>query len=627
MRVRGGLHTGAEWIVFVLASLTASGAFADKANDYRLISTQSTAMEISARPTTRRFSGLSEQKVTGATYTPKALSDFVAQKMIDAADIGRAGQGLKILDPAVGDGELLLSLLEKLESLRIESVEVWGFETDAGALGRAKRRISTRFPKAVVSLQERDFLSYVSATCEARIAKCLLQSSSAAQFDLVIANPPYVRTQIMGSSQARQLAKEFGLTGRVDLYHAFILAIATVLKPRGIAGVITSNRFMTTRSGASIRRAAAEHVVLRHVWDLGDSKIFDAAVLPAVLLAEGKNGTRQGKARFTSIYETAAPADIKALDQIDALRFEGVVEIEDGRRFRVRHGVLGSGVAVDAVWRIATKQSDAWLEKVAANTWATFGSLGKIRVGIKTTADKVFIRNDWTKMDPLVRPELLRPLLTHHVARRFRALDTGPKYEVLYPHLIQHGRRVTAELSTFPKAANYLQQHRATLERRSYVIEAGRAWYEIWVPQDPAAWSAPKLVFRDISEQPIFWLDFDGSVVNGDCYWLACTPGKDCELLWLAAAVANSTFIEAFYDHKFHNKLYAGRRRFITQYVEAFPLPDPRSALSQEIIQTAKDIYERIETTSTTEVQERLNQLVWSVFGLPVEEIARKGNL
>ena len=41
-------------------------------------------------------------------------------------------------------------------------------------------------------------------------------------------------------------------------------------------------------------------------------------------------------------------------------------------------------------------------------------------------------------------------------------------------------------------------------------------------------------------------MDLDGSVVNGDCYWLALNPGQSTDLLWLTLAVANSSFIEAF---------------------------------------------------------------------------------
>jgi hypothetical protein len=133
-----------------------------------------------------------------------------------------------------------------------------------------------------------------------------------------------------------------------------------------------------------------------------------------------------------------------------------------------------------------------------------------------------------------------------------------------------------------------LEKHRDALEARTYLIEAGRKWYELWVPQNPAAWALPKLVFPDISDKPIFWIDTDGGVVNGECYWLQCENKDEHDLLWLALAVANSTFIEAFYDHRFNNKLYAGRRRYITQYVELFPLPNPTCVESVMIIALGK---------------------------------------
>ena len=41
----------------------------------------------------------------------------------------------------------------------------------------------------------------------------------------------------------------------------------------------------------------------------------------------------------------------------------------------------------------------------------------------------------------------------------------------------------------------------------------------------------------------------------------------------LILAVANSSFAVEFYDAVCGNRLYSGRRRFITQYVKRFPLP------------------------------------------------------
>jgi len=574
-------------------------------------------MENLSQDLARRYQRVTEVKASGATYTPKLLADFVASQIIEAARSEDLPDPVTVLDPAVGDGELLLSLLRHLGD---RNVVVYGFETDAAALGAAARRIERGFPSATIRLQQGDFLSFVSAQAQTRLEGGLFDLDECARFDLVIANPPYVRTQVMGALQAQQLAREFGLTGRVDLYFPFLVAIGAVLKPKGIAGVITSNRFMTTRAGAGVRRALLEHAVLRKIWDLGDSKIFDAAVLPAVLLLQGKNGPRQEEPSFISIYQTTGVGQAKAPNPIEALAFDGIVTVDDGRRFNVRHGSLSSKGLLDRVWTISTNETDGWLEKVASKTWRTFGDIGKVRVGIKTTADKIFIRRDWGIQG---RPELLRPLTTHHVARRFRALDVVPQFEVLYPHVSEQGVRRVVDLADHPNARRYLEQHRTALESRNYVIEAGRQWHEVWVPQDPGAWQLPKLVFRDISAQPIFWLDFSGSVVNGDCYWLASRDSNAEALLWLAASVANSTFIESFYDHKFNNKLYSGRRRFITQYVEQFPLPDPRSQEAQEIVRIARTIYEETGKSNTLLLERTLNDLVWAAFGLSVEKVPR----
>ena len=130
-------------------------------------------------------------------------------------------------------------------------------------------------------------------------------------------------------------------------------------------------------------------------------------------------------------------------------------------------------------------------------------------------------------------------------------------------------------------------------------------------------------MFRDISEEPTFWLDLEGTIVNGDCYWLTCADASRTDCLWLAAAVANSSFIEAFYDHSFNNKLYAGRRRFITQYVERFPLPEPALPSSQTIVALAKRIYEVVGTSEADSLLAQLDTLVWEAFGVPVKEVPR----
>ena len=92
--------------------------------------------------------------------------------------------------------------------------------------------------------------------------------------DVVIANPPYVRTQVLGAKQAQALAKRFGLSGRIDLYQAFTRAMADVLRTGGVLGLLTSNRFLTTKSGAALRHILRTEFKLTSVFDLGDTKLF-----------------------------------------------------------------------------------------------------------------------------------------------------------------------------------------------------------------------------------------------------------------------------------------------------------------------------------------------------------------
>lgn len=564
-----------------------------------------------------RYSTVTKEKSGGVVYTPKLLADFVAQEMIKYTKqhlLHQLNKPIRILDPAVGHGELLLSLLECLTKQKEFCVEIYGFETDSKAIDNAKTRIRDQFPEVQLSIKHGNFLDFILENFGEGGQGNLFHKADSEAYDLVISNPPYVRTQIMGAIQSRRLAKLFGLSGRLDMYYAFILGISRVLKPNGIAGIITSNRFMTVKSGTPVRRALLERFSIRRLWDLGDTKLFKAAVLPAILIVEGEKNSSVEPPKFSSIYQTNDSATKISRDPITALSFEGIVEIADGRRFLVQHGMLNAKRGSDEVWRMTTEDVERWLASVKAHTWRTFGDIGKIRVGVKTCADTVFIRNDWLNMPINERPELLRPLITHHVAQRFKSSANKNPNFILYPHESVHGVRRPVNLENYPRCQNYLEKHRATLEGRRYINEAHRQWYEIWVPQDPSAWDQTKLVFRDIAEKPTFWIDLDGSVVNGDCYWLISKDRTRVDLLWLAAAVGNSTFIERFYDISFNNRLYSGRRRFITQYVEKFPLPDPESSIGKGIIKMAKSIYEHIPSEMAAQLQRELDGLIWDAF-------------
>lgn len=582
------------------------------------------------------LSDAAQRKANGIHYTPPLLAAYLAQQVV-AGLVNRTGTSgyISILDPACGDGGLLKAVSAAAPLALRARLALTGFDTDAEALRVAERTLSD-IEAASVDLRCVDFLSTFSISdSEPQMgfqfgAKKRERPQSETLFDAIIANPPYVRTQVLGSAAARKLAGRFGISGRVDLYHAFVKAMTLALREGGVLGLLTSNRFLSVQSGSSMREWLTSHFQLLRLVDLGDTKLFEAAVLPAMLIALRKAGASEQHCEFIRVYETsgqdsASQRNVKSVLEVLDGSFSGHASADD-RCFHVQTGHLQASSDSATPWTMSNGDIASWLSSVKAHASGEFSDVAKVCVGIKTTADAVFIRDDWDSLPEAEKPEveLLHPLVTHHLAARWH-LPAAPATakRVLYPYRLECEDRVPVDLADYPCAQRYLLKHRERLQGRSYVIEGGRHWYEIWVPHRPLDWTRPKIAFPDISETSKFFLVEEGWIVNGDCYWARLLPGQDPAWLNVMLAVANSSFIHKFYDVVFHNKLYAGRRRFMSQYVNRFPLPNLERA--GDILDATAGLLRACATQDTDRVarlQLELDRLVWRAFGLP-EEIAR----
>ena len=120
-----------------------------------------------------------------------------------------------------------------------------------------------------------------------------------------------------------------------------------------------------------------KEINIEHIWDLGDTKLFDVAVLPAVLLLGGKARSTKSSPGFTSIYQTREKGAAIAATPIEALKVDGAVTVSDGRSFLVKHGTLDISGTNDAVWRISSSEVDEWIETVKSNTHTTINVRNK----------------------------------------------------------------------------------------------------------------------------------------------------------------------------------------------------------------------------------------------------------
>ncbi|MCX4098617.1 Eco57I restriction-modification methylase domain-containing protein [Nocardia sp. alder85J] len=636
----------------------------------------------------RELGGAGARKRHGRHYTPDRLARFLADRLL--AHLTPDGP-LRILDPACGDGELLLAVrdaaAQRFPGLPVQAT---GYDLDPAAVRVARERAAA----LDAHWQVGDFLRAAAELAPDR-------------FDVVITNPPYVRTQQLGAQTARLLRSRFGLSGRIDLTHPFVASVPRLLRPGGVLGLLCANRFLTTKAGANLRALLCGELIPVELYDLGDTKLFDAAVLPAVTIAvrPPPSLTRAETCRYVAAYESApprpgaaesvscesssgGPGSDRAPDSAESLgRIEtshggmpfdaagnsaaestpdagrpvdalpGAPETDDlfaalraeqdtvirhaGRVIAITVGTLDCGGAGSAAaardsaaagapvprrrggvgtegppWRMSQPETDAWLRRVGAGTWRSFGELARIRVGIKTTADRVFISDRWHEWQPEPEAELLFDLLTHHDLTPWRITRSRPT-RVLYPYDVGRTRRTTVDLAEYPCAAAYLDAHKQVLAARDYVVGGGREWFEIWVPQRPHLWRLPKLVFPDISVAPRFALDRSGAIVNGDCYWISLPDlgGPDAgtdRLAYLLMGVANSALGLRFYDAVCGNRLYSGRRRWITQYVGRLPVPDPFTPAAEALTGLVRDLVDGADPDP-----QLLDELVAAAFAVP----------
>ncbi len=557
-------------------------------------------------------------KNTGATFTPKGLADYLTSRILSYVD----KKNIKVLDPACGDGELLLSMGEHLSARNID-FSLNGYDLNEEFLSLARER-SYKFGKQKTNLVNGDFLEFVDIN-QNQLALNFLgvkENGVNESADIVIANPPYVRTQILGTEQAQLLAQKFDLKGRVDLYYPFLIAMTASLKMDGIIGVITSNRYLSTKSGESVRKFLNENYEILEIVDLGDTKLFDAAVLPAIFIGRKKVNVEvvSNAAKFIKVYEelNGYKGELKPAANIyDVLNTSdsGYFTV-NAKRYKKTDGVLMCRTTKGYSWELLSDSESLWVNEIDNNASCLVGDLFKVRVGIKTTADKVFINDEWDKLGT-EKPEtdLLKDLISQENIGRW-GTTAKATLQILYPHYNKDGNKTTIDIEQFPKAKKYFEKFETRLKERKYLIDAGRKWFEIWVPHNPDFWNLPKLVFPDISLSPRFFFDEGGKLVNGNCYWIVAEKKESVEKLLLIQGVSNSKLMTKYHDLVFNNKLYSGRRRYFTQYVEKYPLPECNSPVAKSIIKIVKKLNAENNVDKISLLEEQLEIKVAEAFGV-----------
>ena len=448
-------------------------------------------------------------------------------------------------------------------------------------------------------------------------------------FDLVLANPPYVRQERISADDQVVFKEAFSevYAGTADLLVFFYARALQILREGGWLAFVTSNKYMRAAYGQGLREHLANSVVLTRIADLGDLPVFDSngrtiAAYPAVLVG------RRGRA--------AADHALEVVDLTWPVRRELAREDKPTSPATVRDSLtdLGTLLGASAVRdypQLLLRQHDWILEDpalvrlferlMAQGTPLGEFVAGRIYYGIKTGLNEAFVIDQATR-DALVdsdpkSAEIIKPWLRGREIKRW-----SPEWSGLYLIRLQNSgdadannpwagatseaeaRKVFA--ASYPAIHDHVSSFEHRLRPRS---DQGRYWWELRACAYYAELESPKMIWPDIAREVRFALDTRGSYVDTTCFAIPI------ESQWLLT-VMNSELCE-FLLCQISSTLRGGFLRPKRQYMVRLPIVNP-----------PPEIERRLESIAHTGIageamdNDALNAMVFDLYGLSAGDIA-----
>jgi hypothetical protein len=213
-------------------------------------------------------------------------------------------------------------------------------------------------------------------------------------FDIILANPPYVRQELIENKDALLRLYPAVAEGRSDLYVYFYARALQLLKPGGMHVFVCSNSWLDVGFGGKLQKYLLEHAHILAIYDSALERQFASADVNTIIsiLRKGKPDAN-AETRFVRLqgaFEQAI-AD-PALQRVivrtrDELWQEGLDE--EGHYIGSKWG--GKYLrAPDIFFTILQKGQQQALHGQGTPLLVKLGDLAEVRFGIKTGANEFF---------------------------------------------------------------------------------------------------------------------------------------------------------------------------------------------------------------------------------------------
>lgn len=400
--------------------------------------------------------------------------------------------------------------------------------------------------------------------------------SSPKGFDVVIANPPYVRqeeiVQSMGKEYKTGLVATYTETGSgtADLFVYFYDRGLQLLRPGGMFVYISSNKWFKAAYGANLRKHLAKEAKILSITDFGDLPVFKSAMAyPMIFIARKavSNGVQEPK--FTLVPSLQAPyPDIKK------------VISESGFKLPV-------GAITKDTWRLEDSVTIQRLTRMEKRCLPLGDYVkGSVFRGILTGLNKAFVidgktRNKLIDQDPK-SAEIIKPLAVGKDIQRWTVEDKD-RWIIL--------TKIGVEMKRYPAIMAHLSQFESELRKRT---DQGNHWWELRACTYYEVFDSPGIAFLAFQVGTRFAWRPGGTYVNNAVFLL----GAEFDPFLLAVLNSPSGWSEI---ERCCPKIQNGRQLIWDQFKKVL-IPTPTSGDRSVLTALVHELLEMKSSTRTDDI-------------------------
>ena len=587
---------------------------------------------------------LDSRKKSGSERTPNDIINY----MLDL--IGYRGQqilGKTITDPACGTGTFVAQIVDRLIDAvpDEERQNITHIFIDEGCVKAYDTKPSNVFVTKVIIiaiLANRGCISDIDDVAKLinnLPVYCRDYLTVHEKTDYVIGNPPYIRLQNLSNENREYIKENFAsATGRFDIYTCFLENGNKNLSPGGKLCLITSNKFLTANYGVGIRHYLSETGSVRKIVDLFDTRFFGAAVLPAITLCANTE-VMDSQVEYIGVKTTDKDAESSCDNTMELFEFienkmtsnKSYIQFGD-KVFEISRSLVSIPKG-GKTWNFSSGDENDIKYFMETKAMCRLSDLMEICVGIKTTADTVFVKpmtSDFIE-EKSFEEDVVFPLIQSFDVERWKITWGESKRDryILYPHRESAGNMEAIPLSEIPNAAMYLEECADVLKKRTYLMESKtRAWYECWVPQKLSKFRQAKIVTRDIVSHNSFAYDGDGRLCQGNTFFLIRRPESifnmnfsslnEEDYYYFLLGLLNSHAME-YYQKMISGCLYSQKYRYTSTNLNRWPIPEFDTMSAKMIADKVRMLIENKQETAA--IENEINAIVNSQFGFTESDI------